>query len=77
MFTGAFWKDTAERVISTAAQAAIPTFLGASLWDIDYRAAVGITGSAAFLALLKALIAGGRGDHESASLYVGRHRGDS
>lgn len=76
MWTRAFWKDTAERVLATAAEVAIPAFAGASLWDIDYLAAAGLTGAAAVAALLKAIIASTRGV-DSASLveaYVGRHR---
>lgn len=77
MFTGAFWKDAAERVVSTAAEVALPAFAGASLWGIDWRTAAGLTGAAALAALCKALVAGTRGDNESAALYVGRHRGES
>lgn len=68
MFTKAFWKRTAERVISTAAETAIATFAGSSLWDIDYGTAAGITGSAALVALLKSLASTRVGDPESPAL---------
>lgn len=55
MFTLTFWKDTCERVIATAAEAAATLFVGHSLWDIDYRAAAGIIGGMAVASLLKSL----------------------
>lgn len=71
MFTRTFWKSTAERVIGTAAATAIPTFAGASVWDIDYRTAVGITASASIVTALKCIVAATLGDKGTPSLVVG------
>ena len=68
MFTKKFWKDTTERVITSAAETAIPTFLGANLWEIDYVVAAGITGSTAVVTFLKCLVATRVGDPESPAL---------
>lgn len=58
IWTRAFWKATAERVVSTALQAAVPTITAASLDGIDWGAAASITGAAALLSLVKNVIAG-------------------
>lgn len=61
MWTKLFWKDTAERVISTGAQAAIGVLtadgvLGVA--DVDFKGAASIVALAAAVSLLKALVAG-------------------
>ncbi len=60
MFTSLFWKDTAERVVSTAAQAAIGVLTadGVDLANIDLKAGLSIVGAAALVSFLKALVAG-------------------
>lgn len=58
IWTGRFWKATGERVIATALQAAVPSITVASLDAIDWGAAASITGAAALLSLVKAVIAG-------------------
>ncbi len=78
MFTAAFWRDTAERVIATAAQAALGV-LGTDAFDLvefDWRAGALTIGIAAAASLLKALVAGTGviGDQGDASLVSsGRH----
>ena len=70
MFTRKFWRDTAERAISTAAEAAV-AILGADAFniiDIDPLHVGGIAAGAALLAVLKAVGASARGNPESASL---------
>ena len=60
MFTRLFWKDTAERVVSTAAQAAIAllTVDGFDLANFDLEKGAAVVGVAAALSFLKALVAG-------------------
>lgn len=67
LFTRKFWHDAAERVAWTTAEVALPVFAGASIFDVDYRAAAGITASAAVVALLKAILATRVGDPDSAA----------
>lgn len=62
MWTKIFWKSTAERTIGTAAAVAIPTFAGTSLWGIDYQVALGISGAAAVMTVLKCLVSATIGD---------------
>ncbi|QDF19919.1 holin [Mycobacterium phage ThetaBob] len=57
MWTLTFWKDTAERVLSTFAIALLGV-VGAEKFDLfhaDWKAALGLAGGQAFLSLLKAL----------------------
>lgn len=50
MFTKAFWKDTAERAIRSAATSFITTVGGeAFIWDLGWPALVGIPLGAAVL----------------------------
>lgn len=61
MFTQLFWKDTIERVVSTAAQAALGVLTADNLTglaNIDFKAGLSIVGGAAVASFLKALIAG-------------------
>ena len=61
MFTKLFCKDTTERVISTAAQAAIGVLTAdgvLGVGDVDFNAGASIVGLAALVSLLKALVAG-------------------
>lgn len=69
MWTKKFWKDTAERVLATAAQAAAGA-IGATavIQGVDWRVVGGTAATAALLSLLKALYASRRGDPNSASL---------
>lgn len=69
MLTKRFWKDAFERVISTAAQAAIGA-IGATavVQDLDWKIVAGATGIAALLSFLKAIAATGVGNSQSASL---------
>lgn len=71
MWTRTFWKSTAERVIGTAAAAAIPTFVGTSLWGIDYQVAAGISGAAAVFTVLKCLVSATIGDKGTPSFIKG------
>ena len=61
MFTKLFWKDTFERVVSTAAQAALGVLTAdgvIGVADVDFKAGASIVGLAALASLLKALVAG-------------------
>ena len=63
-----WFTDALERAAATAAEVALPAFLGASVWDIDYKAAFGLTAAATVASVLKAVVARFKGDPESASL---------
>ena len=72
MWTWTFWKDAAERAISTAAQAAIALLstLGVTvgLENVPWAAVASTAVLAGLLAVLKALVASRVGDPTSASL---------
>lgn len=56
IWTRRFWVDAGERAIKTAAQAAIATFgVGAGLFDVDWSAALSMTGAAAVLSVLTSI----------------------
>jgi hypothetical protein len=61
MFTKLFWRDAAERSISTAAQSAILAIgqdaAGFDVFGADWRNVVGFAVGGAVLSLLKALAA--------------------
>jgi hypothetical protein len=72
MFTRKFWKDAAERAISTGAQVSIAGWgvgtlpdVSVPLWSLASMALAG-----AGLSLIKALAASKVGDSESASLVT-------
>ena len=57
IWTGKFWKATAERAIATAAQGALAT-LGTDLFgilDVDAVAVLSIAGGAALVSVLKSV----------------------
>lgn len=64
-----FWKDAAERAISTAAQSAIALLSvdGLGLLEVDWTVTASAAGLAALLSVLKSLAASTTGDG-SASL---------
>lgn len=79
MFTRAFWKDTAERVVSSAAGGAL-TVMGLdqiNLLEADWKAILGGALGTGFISLLKALVASKVNEPDSASLVSldtpGRH----
>ena len=77
IYTPTFWKDAAERAVSTAAQAAngVLTAGAVGLVHVDWAATGSIAGLAAVVSILKSLVAGTSGDG-SASLVdtdPGRH----
>lgn len=61
LWTGAFWRDTTERVIVTGAEAllAVITVDGFNLVNFDFTAGAVAVGVAAAASFLKAVIAGG------------------
>jgi hypothetical protein len=61
VFTGAFWKATAERMVRTFAQAVVALLGGDGLGlvDVDWGDAFSIGGLAAVAALLTAIVASG------------------
>ncbi len=63
-----WFTDMAERALATAAEVALPAFVGANVWDIDYRAATGLTLAATAVSVLKSIVARFKGNEESASL---------
>jgi hypothetical protein len=69
MYTKKFWKDTVERVVSTAAQSAVGA-LGATavVGGVNWAVVGATVGLAALTSLLKCLVAGAKGDPDSASL---------
>ena len=71
-----FWKDAAERAISTAAQSAIALLgvEGLCLLDVDWTVTVSAAGLAALLSVLKSVAASTTGDG-SASLAGSRTSG--
>jgi tetrahydromethanopterin S-methyltransferase subunit C len=77
MFTRAFWKDTVERVVASAAGGAL-TALGldvVNVLDTDWKVVVGSAAGTGLVSLLKALVARNVNDPQSASLIdlPGRH----
>lgn len=59
MWSKLFWKDTVERVVSTAAQAAIGVLTadGVGAANIDLEAGLAVVGIAAAVSFLKAIVA--------------------
>lgn len=77
MFTRAFWKDAAERVVSSAAGGAL-TALGldmVNVLEVDAKAVFGAAVGTGLVSLLKALVAKRVNDPDSASLVdlPGKH----
>lgn len=77
MFTRAFWKDTTERVIASAAGGVL-TVSGLDAFnvlDADWKSLLGIGLGTGLVSFLKALVASKVNDPESASLVdlPGRH----
>lgn len=69
MWTTKFWRDTAERVISSAAQGAIAALgIGTPIvQELNWTLVGGMAGGLAVLTFLKCLAASGKGDPTSAS----------
>lgn len=83
MWTRIFWKDTVERTVSTAAQAALAMLSadGLGVLDVDWADVGSVSGLAAILAVLKALVAAKTVDNtiSPASLVTdtpGKHAAD-
>lgn len=60
MFTALFWKDTAERVVVTFAEALLALLVVApqlSILAFDWPSALAVSATAAVISLLKAVIA--------------------
>jgi hypothetical protein len=61
MFTGLFWKDTAERAVKTFAQALLALFLVAPntpLLAFDWPSALGLAGTAVVISFLTSVVSG-------------------
>jgi len=80
IFTLRFWRDAAERALSTTAQAAVAAVgVGATgLLDVDLAAVASVAGLAGVLSVLKAIGAAYVGDEGTASLVdtPGQHAED-
>ena len=70
MWTGQFWKDTAERAIKTAVQVTIPLVTAACLDKIDWQAAGLTIASAVLLSLLTSLASSRVGSPADASMVT-------
>lgn len=69
MFTLAFWKATAERALSTAAQSAL-LIIGAdqiNVVNVDWLGIAGFAAGGAALTIIKALAFGGKDGNPSAT----------
>lgn len=70
MFTRAFWKDAAERVVASAAGGFL-TVTGLDAFDVlsaDWKTLLGVSAGTGLVSLAKALVASKLNDPESASL---------
>lgn len=78
MWTWVFWRDTGERVISTAA-ASLLAFFGVQeldLFNVNWSGALSVAGATALVTLLKSLVAANVGERGTAALLPssgGRH----
>jgi cyanate permease len=72
VFTAAYWRDLAERMVSSFAGAMVAAYGadGLNLLSLDWRAALGIGLGAAFVSLLKGLAARTLNSPETASLVA-------
>jgi hypothetical protein len=70
MFTREYWKDLAERTVSSFAGGALAALGGDAVnaWSADWKLALGFGAGAAVLSVLKGLTARLRGNPESASM---------
>lgn len=71
MFTKQFWMDTAERVITTAAEVALVWLVGSATLDAltaTWEQGLFLIGGAAVASLLKSILATRFGNPEDASL---------
>ena len=71
-WTKAFWKDTTERAVKTAAQTAMASFgVGTGLLDVDWAASASVVGAATVFSILSSIVSSGVGDPTNASLLEG------
>ena len=70
MFTRVFWKDLAERVVSSAAGGALTVtgLAGVNVLELDWKVVGGAALGTGLVSFLKGLYASQVGDSESASL---------
>ena len=80
MWSVEYWQDVAERAVKTAAQTLAGSFgVGVGLFDVDWVAALSVTGAATVLSVLTSIGSHGRGTPTNASALDparggGRHR---
>ncbi len=70
MWTAKFWKETAERAIKSAAQAAVGLFVGDvafDIWQMDLKKSAGVVLAAALLSVLTSIATAGVGAPNSPS----------
>ncbi|MEO3922722.1 holin [Micromonosporaceae bacterium B7E4] len=69
MFTGTFWKQTAERAVKSAAQALLGlwTLDGFNVLTVDLGLAGGVAAGAAVLSVLTSVVTSGVGAPDSPS----------
>jgi hypothetical protein len=69
MFTGTFWKQTAERAVKSAAQALLGlwTLDGFNVLTVDVGLAGGVAAGAAVLSVLTSVVTAGVGAPDSPS----------
>lgn len=76
MWKISYWRDVAERILATAAEAALATITGtAMIQQVNWSVVGGVTALAALAALLKAVVARGVAESDTASLVTLRKRG--
>lgn len=72
MWSKAFWKDAAERTVGTTAASLAASLPAVGLLEVDWLAALSVSGMAGLLTLLKALAAHTVGDPDTGGVVNGQ-----